>query len=104
MAILSDEIEGHPAQDVLALIRDLRPAWLASTSVRDPSDPWESGGPVVLVDGVPPRPLHTLQFLPLDGVEEIRFLTAHDSELRFRIRSPAGAIHIKTRSPGGADT
>lgn len=102
-AILADEIEGHPARDVLGLVRDLRPAWLVNPNVQDPSDPWESGGPVVLVNGIPPKPLHTLQFMSLAGVEEIRFLTARDVEIRYRVRSPAGAIFIKTRSPGGSE-
>lgn len=100
-AILADEIGGSTAEDVLALVRDLRPAWLVSLNVRDPSDPWESGGPVVLVNGIPPRPLHTLQFMPVEGVQEVHFLSARDVEIQYRVRSPSGAILIKTRSSGG---
>lgn len=100
-AILADEIGGSTADDVLALVRDLRPAWLVGPNVRDPSDPWESGGPVVLVNGIPPRPLHTLQFMSVEGVQEVHFLTARDVEIQYRVRSPSGAILVKTRSPGG---
>jgi hypothetical protein len=100
-AILADEIADSSADDLLELIGQLRPSWLLGSDLRDPSDPEERGGPAVLVNGVPPRPLFTLQFMPLAGVEEIRYLTAQEAELRYRVRSPAGAIFVKTRDPVG---
>jgi hypothetical protein len=98
-AILSDEMADSSADDLLELIGQLRPSWLLGSDLRDPSDPGEGGGPAVLVNGVPPRPLFTLQFMPLAGVEEIRYLTSREAELRYRVRSPAGAIFVKTQRP-----
>ncbi|MFC1660156.1 hypothetical protein ACFL3S_01645 [Gemmatimonadota bacterium] len=100
-AIQIDEIGESSAEDLLELIENLRPSWLLGSDIRDPSDPEERGGPVVLVNDVPPRPLFTLQFMPLAGVEEIRYLTSNEAELRYRVRTPAGAILVKTRTPVG---
>lgn len=101
-----EEIRESGAEDVLELIRDARPAWLIRSPLRDPSDPTERSGLLVLVNDVPPQPLHTLQFMPLEGIREIRYLTPTFAETHYRVRSSAGVILVLRPPPtgGGRDT
>ena len=100
-AISEVEILKSDAEDVLELIEDLRPSWLLGEMVQDPENPFESGGPQVLVNGVPPRPLFTLQFMSLENVREIHYLTSTSAETRYRVRSSAGTILVITHSRVG---
>lgn len=95
-AISEVEIRKSDAEDLLELIEALRPSWLLGTMVQDPSDPLESGGPKVLVNGLPPRPLFTLQFMSPGNVREIHYLTRTAAETRFRVGSPEGLILVLT--------
>jgi hypothetical protein len=94
------EIRASDADDVLELIQQLRPAWLLMGTRRDPSDPTEEGGPVVLVNDVPPpaRPLYSLQFMSLENIREIRLLTRTHAHTRYRVGAPDGAILILTNT------
>jgi hypothetical protein len=103
--ITEAEIRESDADDVLELIQQLRPAWIMTRTVRDPSDPSERGGPVVLINDIPPRPLYTLQFMSLANIREIRNLTKNYAETRFRVGAPEGAILILTSTGvGSGDT
>ncbi len=98
-AITEAEIRASEADDVLELIQLLRPAWLAGSLIGDPSSPTEMGGPVVLINDIPPKPLYSLQFLPLENIREIRFLTRTTAETRFRVEAIHGLILVLTYFP-----
>ena len=100
-AISGEEIAGSDAEDLLELIEELRPSWLLGSPIRDPSDPSETDGPLVLLGDAPPQPLFTLQFVTLDGVREIRYLTATSARSRHQVHAPSGLIVvIRTPSRG----
>jgi hypothetical protein len=96
--ITEAEIRASDADDVLELIQELRPAWLAGSVLGDPSNPARSDGPSVLINDIPPRPLFSLQFLPLEDIREVRFLTRTFAETRFRVGARDGLILVLTRS------
>jgi hypothetical protein len=98
-AISKEEIRESDARDALELIQQIRPAWLAGSLIRDPSDPTERGGPTVLINDIPPKPLFSLQFLPLEHVREIHYLTRTYAETRFRVRAADGLILVLTNAP-----
>ena len=89
-----DEIRGAQEDNVMDLIERIRPSWLYSHNIRDPEDPYESEGPQVLLNDVPPRPLFTLSYIPPTNVLEIRYLTAQYALTRYRVDSPAGVIMV----------
>ena len=90
------EMDASDADDVLELIQELRPAWLAGSVLGDPGDPANSGGPSVLINDIPPRPLYSLQFLTLQNIKEIRYLTRTTAETRFRVGARHGLILVLT--------
>lgn len=92
--IRMDEIRVSKAQNVMDLIEKIRPGWLYFQELRDPRDPSETGGPLVMINDVPPRPLFTLQYLPLENVREIRYLTRAYALNRYRVNAPAGVILV----------
>lgn len=96
--ITETEIQASDADDVLELIQQLRPAWLVRSVLGDPSDPAQTEGPSVLINDIPPKPLFSLQFLPLENIKEIRFLTRTAAETRFRVGARDGLILILTHS------
>jgi len=89
-----DEIRSTRASNVMDLIEKVRPGWLYFHELRDPSDPSETRGPMVMINDVPPRPLFTLQYLSLENVAEIRYLTRSYAMQRYRVNSPAGVILV----------
>ena len=89
-----DEIRSTRADNVMDLIEEVRPGWLYFHDLRDPSDPSETQGPMVMINDVPPRPLFTLQYLSLENVTEIRYLTRTYALQRYRVNSPAGVILV----------
>ena len=89
-----DEIRGAGEDNLLALIERIRPGWVYFHDLRDPSDPSETAGPLVMINDVPPRPLFTLQYIPLEGVQEVRYLTYTYALNRYRVNSPAGVILV----------
>lgn len=89
-----DEIRGAGEDNLLALIERIRPSWVYFHDLRDPSDPSETAGPLVMINDVPPRPLFTLQYIPLEGVQEVRYLTYTYALNRYRVNSPAGVILV----------
>ncbi len=93
-SIQVDEILGSGADDVLELIEELRPSWLLGAPIRDPSDPQATATPLVIINNVPAQPLFSLQFVGLDGVKEIRFLTATSARTRYRVNAPYGLIVV----------
>lgn len=97
-AIVESEILESDAEDVLELIEKLRPGWFLHGSMRDPANPWEWEGPVVLINDIPPKPVFSLQFMSLTNIREIRFLTRTYAETRYRVGAPDGAILILTHS------
>ena len=97
-AIVESEILESEAEDVLELIQMIRPSWLLHGSMRDPANPWESEGPVVLINDIPPKPVFSLQFMSLANIREIRFLTRTSAETRYRVGAPDGLILILTHS------
>lgn len=97
-AIVESEILESDAEDVLGLIQRIRPSWLLHGSMRDPANPWESEGPVVLINDIPPKPIFSLQFMSLTNIREIRFLTRTSAETRYRVGAPDGLILILTHS------
>ena len=89
-----DEIRGAGEDNLLSLIERIRPSWVYFHDLRDPSDPSETAGPLVMINDVPPRPLFTLQYIPLEGVQEVRYLTYTYALNRYRVKSPAGVILV----------
>jgi hypothetical protein len=98
-----DEIKGSSEDNVLDLIERIRPGWVYFHELRDPGDPGETEGPLVLINDVPPHPLFTLQYFPLENVREIQYLTASYALQRYRVNSPAGVILVVTEPPVGPD-
>ncbi len=96
--ITEAEIQASDADDVLELIQQLRPAWLVGSVLGDPSDPTQNRGPSVLINDIPPKPLFSLQFLSLENIKEIRFLTRTTAETRFRVGARDGLILVLTHS------
>jgi hypothetical protein len=92
-----NEIRASREDNLMDLIERVRPSWLYFHDLRDPGDPNETAGPLVMINDVPPRPLFTLQYLPLEGVQEIRYLTRTFARNRYRVESPAGVILVMTR-------
>jgi hypothetical protein len=95
-AVSEVEIRKSDADDVLELIQKIRPSWLMGGMLDDPSDPWEASGTQVLINDLPPRPLFTLQFMPLKNVREIHYLTRTSAETRYRVGAPNGLILVVT--------
>jgi hypothetical protein len=95
-AISEVEVRKSDADDVLELIQKIRPSWLMGGTLEDPSDPWESTGIQVLINDLPPRPLFTLQFMSLQNVREIHYLTRTSAETRYRVGAPNGLILVLT--------
>ena len=91
------EMDASDADHVLELIQRLRPAWLAGSVLGDPSDPANSGGPSVLINDIPPKPLYSLQFLTLQNIKEVRYLTRTTAETRFRVGARHGLILVLTQ-------
>jgi hypothetical protein len=98
-----DEIQGSSEDNVLDLIERIRPSWVYFHDLRDPADPEETAGPLVMINDLPPHPLFTLQYFSLENVREIRYLTASYALQRYRVNSPAGVILVITESPVGPD-
>ena len=98
-AITEEEIRESGARDALELIQEIRPGWLAGSLLRDPSNPTERGGPTVLINDIPPKPLFSLQFLPLENIREIQYLTRTYAETRFRVLAQDGLILVLTHPP-----
>jgi len=96
-----DEIRASQEDNLLALIERIRPSWVYFHELRDPADPEETAGPLVIVNDVPAQPLFTLQYIPLEQVIEVRYLTASFARQRYRIESPAGVILVITPSRVG---
>ncbi len=87
--ITFEELDGLDAADCYELIQTLRPAWLRPRARR--------GMPRVVLNGVPLRrdvqPLHGML---INGVQEVRFLSALDATTRFGAGYLNGAILITT--------
>ncbi|MBT8396246.1 MAG: hypothetical protein HKO65_18230 [Gemmatimonadetes bacterium] len=98
-AITQEEIQASDARDALELIQMIRPVWLAGSLLGDPTDPTVQGGPTVLINDIPPKPLFSLQFLPLEDIREIQYLTRTYAETRFRVGARNGLILVLTLSP-----
>ena len=98
------EVRKSTADDVLELIEELRPSWLLGGVLRDPSDPSETGGPRVLINDVPPRPLFTLQFMSLENVREIRYLTRVSAANRYSVGASTDVILVLTHPKVGPDS
>lgn len=101
--IRSDEILGAKEENLMDFIERVRPSWLHFHDLRDPADPEETEGPMVMINDVPPRPLFTLQYVPLEGVREIQYLTSRYALTRYRVESRGGVILVLTRSMVGPD-
>ena len=83
------ELDGLDAVDCYEAIQRLRPAWLRTRTRR--------GMPRVVLDGVPlRRDVHALQGMPINGVQEVRFLSALDATTRFGTGYVNGAIVVTT--------
>ena len=103
-AITEEEIRESGARDALELIQEIRPGWLTGSLLRDPSNPTGRGGPSVLINDIPPKPLFSLQFIPLENIREIRYLTRTYAETRFRVGAQDGLILVLTHSPVNPET
>jgi len=99
--IQADEIQGATDDNLMDLIERLRPSWLHFHDLRDPSDPEETEGPLVMINDVPPRPLFTLQYVPLENVREVQYLTPRYALTRYRVDSAGGVILVITRAMVG---
>lgn len=96
--IQTDEIQGATDDNLMDLIERIRPSWLHFHDLRDPADPEETEGPMVMINDVPPRPLFTLQYVPLENVREVQYLTPRYALTRYRVESAGGVILVMTRS------
>jgi hypothetical protein len=95
------EIQASDADNVMDLLERIRPGWLYFHELRDPREASETQGPLVMINDVPARPLFTLQFIPLEGVQEIRYLTRSYARNRYRVNAPNGVILVITPDPVG---
>ncbi len=87
--ITFEELDGLDVADCHEAIQRLRPAWLRPRARR--------GMPEVVLDGVPLRAdIHALVGIQLNGVREIRFLSALDATTRFGRGYLNGAILVTT--------
>ena len=87
--ITFEELDGLDVADCHEAIQRLRPAWLRPRARR--------GMPEVVLDGVPLRAdIHALVGIQLNGVQEIRFLSALDATTRFGRGYVNGAILVTT--------
>ena len=98
------EVRKSTADDVLELIEELRPSWLFGGVLRDPSDPSETGGPRVLINDVPPKPLFTLQFMSLENVREVHYLTRASAANRYSVGASTDVILVLTQPKVGPDS
>jgi hypothetical protein len=92
--ITSEEIEASDAGNLMDLIEEIRPGWLYFHELRDPRDANDDGGPLVMVNHVPTQPLFTLQYITLENVREIRYLTGTYALNRYRVNAPSGVILV----------
>jgi hypothetical protein len=92
--IQADEIQASDADNLMDLIEEIRPGWVYFHDLRDPRDPSEREGPLVMINEVPARPLYTLQYIPLENIREVRYLTRTNALNRYRVNAPAGVILV----------
>jgi hypothetical protein len=101
--ITTEEIQASQADNLMDLIEKIRPGWLYFHNLRDPRDAHENQGPLVMINDVPPRPLFTLQYLTLENVTAIRYLTGTYALNRYRVDSPSGVILVISPPMVGPD-
>lgn len=101
--IRRDEIRVSKAGNLMDLIEEIRPGWLFFHELRDPRDPNESKGPLVMINDIPTRPLFTLQYIPLENVQEVRYLTSTFALNRYRVNAPSGVILVISPPQVGPD-
>ena len=85
----------NPTQSVYDLIRRLRSVWLMSRG--NQSVTGASGGVVIYMDNALLGTVDELHSIPVDRVQEVRFLSASDATTRFGTGVPAGAIEVITK-------
>ncbi|MBI2402053.1 MAG: TonB-dependent receptor plug domain-containing protein [Gemmatimonadetes bacterium] len=93
--ITAEEIAKSSAGDAYDLIRGLRPAWFVTRGVVS-ADP-DAGGIVIYVDGIRQGYLSDLRSIPVERIQECRFLDARDATTRYGTGHPSGVIEITTR-------
>ena len=87
--ITFQELDGLDAVDCYEAIQRLRPWWIRTGPRR--------GMPRVVLNGVPLRAdVHPLRGMLINGVREIRFLSALDATTRFGTGYVSGAILVTT--------
>ncbi len=87
--ITFEELDGLDVANCHEAIQRLRPAWLRTRPRR--------GMPGVVLNGVPLRAdFHALGGIQINGVQEIRFLSALDATTRFGRGYMNGAILVTT--------
>ena len=96
--ILRAELEGTNFTNVYDAVRRLRPTWLrtrGTTSTRD-------AAPVmaVFIDNVRSGGTERLESLPIDRVEQVRYLSPTDATTRWGTNMTLGAIEVIMRKRG----
>lgn len=90
--ISAQELAGERITSALHAVRRFRPQWLrGARSVGGGVDM-----PVAYLDGVRYGDLNQLDAVPVEGIAEIRFISATDATTRFGTGHAAGAILVIT--------
>ncbi|MCC6769860.1 MAG: hypothetical protein IT360_01505 [Gemmatimonadaceae bacterium] len=100
--IYRNEIGKTSAVNAYDAVRRLRPAFLTgrgpSTLLRASQS---TSAPVVYLDNQRFGAAESLRDIPVDGIVEIRFLTAAQAQVRWGMNHPAGVILVITGSARG---
>jgi hypothetical protein len=88
--ITFEEIDNLDVVDCYQAVQRLRPTWLVTRT---------GAFPAVFNNGTQqPGGINALRGIPINDVEEIRFLSARDATTRFGTGYLSGAILVKTRN------
>ena len=96
--ILRSELEGGNFTTVQDAIRRLRPAWLRTRGVTSTRD--VAPTIAVFIDNVRSGGTERLESLPIDQVEQVRFLSPTDATTRWGTNMTLGAIEVTMRKRG----
>ena len=89
------EMDGVQAADAYALLQRLRPQFLrtrGSVSMSNTSDAY----PIVYLNNVRHGNLNSLRDIPVNDIQEIRFISASDATTRWGTGHGSGVIMVRT--------
>ena len=96
--IVAAELEGGQFDNLRDAVRRLRPAWLRPRGSTGTT--LESGLPVYM-DNVRAGDITRLESIPVEMVQEVRFLDPRDATFRWGTGHTRGAIEVISKGTGG---